>query len=90
MYSLSTLSIVRVLTSSVSTQVQLRKGYDRTKAEREEKGGPAMKTRFGGIPVVHMSRDLVNEGTGILGQRQQQWLTGFPNESDIENPVLYR
>ena len=71
-------------------QVQLRKGYDKSKSVRDEKGVPKIKTRFGGVPLVHMTRDPVNEGTGILGSRQQHWISGFPNESSIENPVLYK
>ena len=71
-------------------QVQLRKGYDKSKSVRDEKGVPKIKTRFGGVPLVHMTRDPVNEGTGILGSRQQHWISGFPNESSIETPVLYK
>jgi len=70
--------------------VQLRKRYDEGVSDRIQKNAPTIKNRFGGIPLVHMSRDMVKEGTGILGVRQQQWLSGFSNEDDVENPVLYK
>ena len=71
-------------------QVQLRQGYNKAQAAREERNAPQVKTRFGGVPLVHMSRDAETEGTGILKARQQKWLSGFPYESSTEDPVLYK
>ena len=39
-----------------------------------------------GIPVV---RDTT-AGPGMLNVRQRTWLESFPNESNIENPVLFK
>ena len=40
------------------------------------------------IPVVHESRKIY--GGGILNERQKNWAYAFPNESDVENPVLHK
>ena len=40
-----------------------------------------------GIPVV---RSINTKMDGMLDDRQRTWTTGFPNESSIENPVLYK
>ena len=40
------------------------------------------------VPVVKDSRGSL--GTGMLNERQKTWIESFPNESDIENPVLIK
>ena len=40
------------------------------------------------MPIVKESRAVT--GDGILTLRQKAWTSGRPNQSDVENPVLYR
>ena len=41
------------------------------------------------IPVVHDTRQATNM-TGMLTERQNTWIDGFPNEGHVENPILYK
>ncbi|XP_066293451.1 coiled-coil domain-containing protein 180-like [Branchiostoma lanceolatum] len=63
-------------------EVQLVKSYDKVKEK------PRASPTSGLLPLVHEGR--ATTGTGILTARQKTWIEGMPNDSTIENPVLYR
>ncbi|KAI8518615.1 hypothetical protein Bbelb_046320 [Branchiostoma belcheri] len=63
-------------------EVQLVKSYDKAKEK------PRATPTSGLLPLVHEGR--ATTGTGILTARQKTWIEGMPNDSTIENPVLYR
>ena len=39
------------------------------------------------LPLVNA---VHGEGTSMLTERQKTWTQGFPNETYVENPVLYK
>ena len=53
-------------------------------------GLPEKKTdpREKHVPVVKDSRTTL--GNGMLTTRQKTWVDGFPNETNVENPVLVK
>lgn len=76
--------------SIVCLQVQLNKALDESKQKQEAKAKDSQKLPFRapeGIPVVKTKEVL---GAGMLTQRQQMWVEGFPNEPYLENPVVYK
>ena len=53
---------------------------------RRKSGAMAESQSMMGIPIV---RDAA-AGPGMLTVRQRTWLESFPNESHVENPVLFK
>ena len=56
--------------------------------ESEDAESDAAGNAAAGIPVVRMSRSLT--AGGMLTERQRTWIQGFPNEVQVENPILYK
>ena len=56
--------------------------------EKEAKNKSGEKKIESTVPLVHHSRDAI--GDGMLTDRQRTWMSGFPNDHDVENPVVCR
>lgn len=60
-----------------------------TNTEEQQKGRsspPALP-----YPPGYLVRNAPEEGQrGLLTPRQKTWVDSFPNESNVENPVLYK
>ena len=58
---------------------------EKTKLSRKDAIPPAEDKH---MPVIRDSDQTTK--LGLLTDRQCTWVEGFPNEGDLENPVLYK
>ena len=77
---------MRALTQRENSDPDDRANTPTTMLIRRKSGAVAECQSAMGIPIV---RDAAI-GPGMLTVRQRTWLESFPNESHVENPVLFK
>ncbi|ESP05022.1 hypothetical protein LOTGIDRAFT_156277 [Lottia gigantea] len=69
-------------------QVQLNKSLTAVPKRPKSPSTRQSVSATNSVPLVRLNTDETKHG--VLTERQQTWVNGFPNEPHIENPVLYR